>query len=146
VLPLEPALGVDRGHAAHARGRDRLPVDLVADVAGREHAFDRRVRAVVDLDVADVVHVEQALEHSEFGLWPIAMKMPSIAWRVFSPLRCRSAARPRPCALLASTSSIVLLSTKSILGFGAARSSMIFDARNSSRRWTTVTLLAMRVR
>ena len=34
----------------------------------------------------------------------------------------------------------------SILGFSKARSCMILDARSSSRRWTTVTLEAKRVR
>ena len=38
------------------------------------------------------------------------------------------------------------LVTSSIFGLRRARSSMIFDARNSSRRWTTVTLGAKRVR
>ena len=43
-------------------------------------------------------------------------------------------------------SSTAALTRKSIFGFLRARSSMIFDARNSSRRWTMVTLGAKRVR
>src|SRR5262245_48883313 len=54
-LRLEPALGIDGRHAAHARGRHRLAVDLVADVARGEHALDRGARAGVHLDVAGLV-------------------------------------------------------------------------------------------
>ena len=43
-------------------------------------------------------------------------------------------------------SSTTALTTNSILGLRRARSSMIFEARNSSRRCTTVTLGANRVR
>src|SRR5437763_1075392 len=40
----EPALGVERGHAAGAGGGDGLPVVVVRHVAGREHAVHARVR------------------------------------------------------------------------------------------------------
>ncbi len=45
-----------------------------------------------------------------------------------------------------STSSTTAFVTNSILSFARARSSMICEARNSSRRWTTVTLSANFVR
>ena len=47
---LEPALGVDGGHAARAGGGDRLAVGVVLDVAAGEDALDvrrRRARAAV---------------------------------------------------------------------------------------------------
>ena len=43
-------------------------------------------------------------------------------------------------------SSTTLFQTKLILGLAKARSCMIFDARSSSRRWMTLTLVAKRVR
>ena len=39
-----------------------------------------------------------------------------------------------------------MFQTNSIFGFFCARSCMIFEARSSSRRWTTVTLVANLVR
>src|SRR6185503_6719864 len=38
ALLSQKALGVDGGHAARARGRDRLAVNVVGHVAAREHA------------------------------------------------------------------------------------------------------------
>ena len=35
---------LERGHAAETRGRDRLPENLVLDVAGGENPGDRRRR------------------------------------------------------------------------------------------------------
>ena len=40
VAGLEPALGVDGGHAAGAGGGDGLAVDVVLDVAAGEDAVD----------------------------------------------------------------------------------------------------------
>jgi hypothetical protein len=45
-----------------------------------------------------------------------------------------------------SASSTTTGVTNSILSFSRARSTMIFDARNSSRRWSTVTFEANFVR
>ena len=44
----EEALGVDGGHAAGPRRRDRLAIDMIGDVAGGEHAGDlgRRLRGL----------------------------------------------------------------------------------------------------
>src|SRR4029077_13842048 len=59
----QPALGVERRLATGARRRDGLPVDVVGDVAGREHALDVRARrAGLDREVAVLVHVEDAAE------------------------------------------------------------------------------------
>jgi hypothetical protein len=53
VLRFEPALGLDRGHAAGAGGGDGLAVDLVLNVAAGEDAFDASARrAGVGEDVA----------------------------------------------------------------------------------------------
>src|SRR5690242_21502202 len=42
ALRLEPALGIDRRHAAVTRRGDGLPVAVVVHVAGDEHALDRK--------------------------------------------------------------------------------------------------------
>ena len=76
------------------------------------------------------------------GSCPIATKSPSR----------RNAPSSRPCSRRGrgprvtlpsspSTSSTTAFVTHSILGFARARSSMIGEARNSSRRWTTVHLV-----
>jgi len=46
LLRFEPALGVDRGHAARAGGRDRLAVAVVGDVARGEDAGHARLQVV----------------------------------------------------------------------------------------------------
>src|SRR5438067_2272668 len=61
-LGLQPALGVDGRHAARTGGGDRLPVDVVLDVAGREHTLDVGAGAGVRVDVAVLVHVDLAAE------------------------------------------------------------------------------------
>src|SRR5579871_1933014 len=61
LLEREEALGLERAHAAHAGGGDRLAEHLVLDVARREHAGHvgrRRIRRRAD--VALGVHVELA--------------------------------------------------------------------------------------
>src|SRR3954449_4453546 len=59
----EPALGVDRGGGTGAGRGDRLPVDVVDDVATGEDAVDVRAGArVVDDDVSLVVQLELADE------------------------------------------------------------------------------------
>src|ERR1051326_5810120 len=55
-------LGVDGGHAAAARGGDRLAVDVVLHVAAREYAGDARLRAVVRDQVAVLIHLELTAE------------------------------------------------------------------------------------
>src|SRR3990172_10675130 len=55
----EPALCVDRRHAARARGRHRLAVDRVHGVAACEDPVDGGARpARLDLDVADGIELE----------------------------------------------------------------------------------------
>src|SRR6266542_279557 len=64
----EPALGIHCGLATLARGRDRLAVGRVGDVAGREHTLDGgHRRGMFDLEVADLVHFELALEDRRVG-------------------------------------------------------------------------------
>ena len=82
-----------------------------------------------------------------FGSCPIATKSPSASGSPSS--RPCSRSRTRTALTLPSspsTSSTTAFVIQSILGFARARSSMIGDARNSSRRWTTVTLSANFVR
>jgi hypothetical protein len=62
-----------------------------------------------------------------------------------SPFTCCAGAR-RSTLPSPSTSSTTAFSTNSILSFCCARLTMICDARNSSRRWTTVTFEANFVR
>src|SRR3954447_16339173 len=63
----EPALGVDRRLAALSRGRDRLPVRRIRDVAGGEYPLDRRVgRGMAHADVAHVAQLELSLEDRRF--------------------------------------------------------------------------------
>ena len=81
-----------------------------------------------------------------FGLWPIATKSASTGSSRFAPVfevlaRARRVTNSSP-----RTSSTAEFQTNSIFGFLSARSCMIFDARSSSRRWITVTLVAKRVR
>ena len=81
-----------------------------------------------------------------FGSCPIATKSPSVGSSVFSPVFTfwtRTALTLPSSPITSSTTAFVI---QSILGFERARSSMIGDARNSSRRWTTVTLSANFVR
>ena len=61
--PFQIFFGVDRGHAAGARGRHRLAVDMILHVAAREHARDARARPGVRDDVA--VHVGFELPFEE---------------------------------------------------------------------------------
>ena len=61
-LGLEPALGVDGGLAAVRGGRDGLPVAMIVDVAGDEHAVDLGAGLVVDDQVALLVDVEPVPE------------------------------------------------------------------------------------
>src|SRR5260221_1640240 len=61
-LGLEPALSVDRGHAAVARRGDRLAIAMVMDVAGDEHAIDLRAGVVVGHEVALGVDLEPVPE------------------------------------------------------------------------------------
>ena len=62
----QPAFGVEGRHAAGAGGGDRLAVVVVGHVAGREYAFDARVRAerLRPLDVALLGELDLALEEA----------------------------------------------------------------------------------
>src|SRR5881398_2562952 len=54
--------GIDRGHAAGARGRDRLPIAMVLHIAGYEHARNGGKAAVLGEQVAVRIHFEFPLE------------------------------------------------------------------------------------
>src|SRR5258708_3827971 len=62
ALRLEPALGVDGGHAAHAGGGDRLTIDVVHAVARGEHALHAGVGPLRHFDVARLIQGDVALE------------------------------------------------------------------------------------
>ena len=148
VMPsdFEPALGVDGGLAAVGRRGDRLAVAVVVDVAGDEHAVDLRAGLVVDDEVARLVDLEPVAEG--LGVGPVAdgdeqavERHPASRRR--SPCRAAAGRRPWPSP---RTSSIAVFEWISILGWARARSIMIFEARNESRRWNRWTLVAKRVR
>src|SRR5262245_40929599 len=68
-LCLQPALGVDRGHATAASGGDRLTVHRIVHVASGEHALDAGLLAARGHDhIALGVGGELALEELGVGL------------------------------------------------------------------------------
>jgi hypothetical protein len=82
-----------------------------------------------------------------FGVWPMAMNTPSSGNSDRCPVFRFWTTIPTTSPLVPSLTSTTSESqTKSILGLAMALSCMIFDARSVSRRWTTVTLVAKRVR
>ena len=62
ALRFEPALGVDRGLAAVAGGRDGLAIAVIVDVAGDEDAVDLRAGLVAHDEVAHRVDLEPVAE------------------------------------------------------------------------------------
>ena len=50
VVGLQPALGIDGGHAPRAGGGDGLPVGVVLDVAAGEHAAGSGCMAAIDAE------------------------------------------------------------------------------------------------
>src|SRR5690606_28590309 len=71
ALEVEELLRIQRRHAAEAGRSDRLAVDLVGDVAGREHPRHRglgrtALQPGADLDVP-AVHLQLALEQRGVG-------------------------------------------------------------------------------
>ena len=80
-------------------------------------------------------------------MWPIATNTPFSGTSVMTPVsRCLTTIEvtsPWPVSLISWTS---LFNIHAIFGFARALSTMIFEARNVSRRWTTVTLVANFVR
>ena len=81
-----------------------------------------------------------------FGEWPIATKTPCVAKADFSPVRVSSSVTPVTPLSPPWMSTTAAFSFQAIFGLVRARSSMIRDARNSSRRWTIVTFVANFVR
>ena len=77
----------------------------------------------------------------------MAMKMPPAATsRTLPVLTLRIRAPVSLVSLSPRIFSTTLSQSQAIFGFANARSCMIFEARSSSRRWTTVTLGANLVR
>jgi hypothetical protein len=74
----QPAVGLQRRHAAEAGGGDRLAEDVVGDVAGGEHALDAgRGRSRRRLDVAVRLSASSWPRTSSVaGAWPIATNTP----------------------------------------------------------------------
>ena len=66
----EPALGVEGGHSSHSSRGDRLPVDVIDDVAGGEDAGDVRRSPVVRDEVTRLVVIE--LVEEELGVRIVA--------------------------------------------------------------------------
>ena len=76
-------------------------------------------------------------------MWPIATKAPPASISSVSPVsawrsRTRSSLPSSPATNSSGTNGVLRL----MLGRSTARSNMIFEARNSSRRWTIVSSLA----
>jgi hypothetical protein len=136
---LQEALGFERGHAAGAGGGDGLAVDAVLHVAGVEHASDAGSRAALGEDVAVGVEFDLALKDLRVG--DVASR-----FQVSPVFRLRSRTPVTTPLSTSKISSTVALVIHWIFGFARARSSMIFEARNSSRRCTTATSEPNRVR
>ena len=83
------------------------------------------------------------LKSAVFGVWPMAMNTPSTGSSLTSPVRLS-----RSTSAVTSPFSASLMSTTSVFhknemfGVAIALSCITFDARNVSRRWITVTLVA----
>ena len=129
--------------AAHAGGGDRLAVRVVDDVAGREHAGRRSSPSTPGFgqEVAGLVHVELADEELRCsGRGRSRRRGRPRDLRASRPSRVRGPGRRRAWSRRRATSSTTASSTNSIFSFARARSTMIGEARNSSRRWTSVDL------
>ena len=144
ALVRQPALAVERRHAAGAGGGDGLAVDVIDGVAAGEDALDVRRRRMRDAAgrcsrARRARAVPRRPACSACGRW--RRRVPASAKSVTSfDFRLRSLSEVTPPSFVPITSSTVELKMNSIFGLPRARSCMIFDARNSSRRWTTVTL------
>src|SRR2546426_7906943 len=67
VFRFQEPLGVHRGHAAGAGGGHGLPVDMILDVARGKDAGNVRLRAVVRLQIPNLVHLELTAKKSSIG-------------------------------------------------------------------------------
>ena len=143
-VAVEPALGVDRGHAAARGGRDRLPVDGVLDVTAGEHAGRRWSR-----------YRRSGCSRPDRGR---ADRRTMRCWGVPDGHEDRggrgtSTGSGHGVPQLDGLDDAV---AEDLLHLGVPadgdlrvvedRLAMIREARNSSRRWTTVTFEAMRAR
>src|ERR1044072_974328 len=60
---IQKAFGIDSRHAPGTRGRDRLPVKRILNVATRKHSGNvRGSRMSGGLQIPDLVHIQLALE------------------------------------------------------------------------------------
>jgi hypothetical protein len=137
----QKTLRFDSRHAARAGGGDGLAVSSVLHVAGVKYAGDIGARAAFGDDVTLGVGLDLALE--DLGIGDVADGQEEavdflLVFRRRTPVTnfCDTS----------KTSSTTVLRRNLILGFWRARSSMILDARNSSRRCTSVTSLPKRER
>src|SRR5712692_4981941 len=67
---LKPPLGINCRHTTRPGGGDRLPVDVILDVARPEDAFDVGPCPVMGEDVAGLVHIELAGKEIGVGGMP----------------------------------------------------------------------------
>ena len=143
----EEALRVERGRAARAGRGDRLAIDVILDVAGREDAGDVRLRRLSPGEQVAVLVVVERVEE-EGSSWIVADRdeEPSVEYSNASPVSTLRGGRRSACPHPPGTSSTTYGVMISIFSCVRARSSMICEARNSSRRWTIVTLDANFVR
>jgi hypothetical protein len=81
-LAFQESLRVDGGHAACARGRDRLPVHVILNVAARENTGHIGFRAIVSENIPRRSSSNWPTNSFVLGSWPIAKK--TIRFEVFT--------------------------------------------------------------
>src|SRR5215471_5173186 len=145
----QKSLRLQGRHAAQPSGRDGLAIHVISHITGRENARHRCCgREGGGFDEAVGFLFDRTGKHSLAGVCPMAIKMPSarisvtesvFTFRIAAPTTLRGLSLPR-------TSSSTLFQITWILGFRNKRSCRMRSARNASRRWTTVTVLAKLVR
>src|ERR1700689_2530490 len=68
VMILEESFRFNRGHAAGARGRYGLAINVILHVAACEHTFDVRERAVVRHKISGGIHFQFSHEWLRVGV------------------------------------------------------------------------------
>ncbi len=136
----QPALGVERGHAAAAGGGDRLAIIVVGHVAGGKHAFHARVgpgrrRSSGCTSSRSAPACPSGRPCWACGRWPGTRRSRRFSRSGSPTVLCRRTP-VTPSLSLPKTSASVRFQRISIFGLPTARWAMIFDARSSSRRWT----------
>ena len=135
-------LGVERGLTAGSRRRDRLAVSVVDEIAGGEDAGPVGPRGASLDERSRSRRPRPSRARARRRTCPIATNAPVTAQLallgglgVAQPRHCERAVRHRAGAPPRRRAS-----SNSMFGSARARSSMIREARNSSRRWTIATL------